>query len=240
MTQFIQKYLTYIILLLILIFVVIFYILTSQNTNLKEPWRNILNIKKYPNPILGFKDNVLSKKECKELMDLADNICEPSIVGFNNKLNKSSRYSYHGWVDHDYSPLVEKITLLCERLSGVTRKNFEKFQFVWYPQGGYYKYHLDSCNKHANDYKECIENGNKKGFRWATILFYLNEDFTGGSTHFPNIDCDIPAKQGRCIMFKNLKDNTNESEEKALHAGMDVKSGKKYVCNVWIRNKEYV
>ena len=72
MKQFLKKYLTYIILLIILIFVVIFYILTSKNTNLAEPWVNILNTKKYPYPVLGFKDNVLNKKECKELMDLAD------------------------------------------------------------------------------------------------------------------------------------------------------------------------
>lgn len=238
--DFLKTNLTYLILLVFLIIIIIFYILTSKNTNLKEPWINILNMKKYPKPILGFKDNVLSKKECKELINLAKLKCEPSIVGFNNKFNKSSRYSYHGWISHDHSPLVEKITLLCERLSGVSRKNFEKFQLVYYPPGGFYKYHLDSCNKLASDYNDCLKNGNKKGFRWGTILFYLNDDFSGGSTHFPNINTEIPAKQGRCVMFKNLKDNTNESDEKSLHAGMEVKNGTKYIINCWIRTKEYI
>ena len=40
-------------------------------------------------------------------------------------------------------------------------------------------------------------------------------------------------------MFKNLKNNTNESDEKSLHAGMDVKNGTKYCINLWIRTKEY-
>ena len=31
-----------------------------------------------------------------------------------------------------------------------------------------------------------------------------------------------------------------ESDEKSLHAGMDVKNGTKFVINCWIRTKEYV
>ena len=87
LNNFLKTNLTYLILLVFLMIIIIFYILTSKNTNLQEPWINILNIKKYPKPILGFKDNVLSKKECKELINLAKIKCEPSIVGFNNKFN---------------------------------------------------------------------------------------------------------------------------------------------------------
>ena len=41
-------------------------------------------------------------------------------------------------------------------------------------------------------------------------------------------------------MFKNLLENSVESDDNSLHAGMDVKSGTKYVINCWIRDREYV
>lgn len=70
--------------------------------------------------------------------------------------------------------------------------------------------------------------------RTHTLLIYLNDDFEGGETSFPEIGLTVRPKRGSALLFRNL-DDALEMIPQALHAGLPVCSGVKYACNVWVR-----
>ena len=42
-------------------------------------------------------------------------------------------------------------------------------------------------------------------------------------------------KTGRAILFFNLNDNNDDVRIKALHGGLPIGKGEKWICNKWIR-----
>jgi prolyl 4-hydroxylase len=76
---------------------------------------------------------------------------------------------------------------------------------------------------------------NQGGQRVGTLLVYLNDDFTDGETHFPDHgDLKLKAPPGSAIFFEPLGSG-DKCHPKALHAGLPISSGTKYVCNAWVR-----
>jgi prolyl 4-hydroxylase len=115
-------------------------------------------------------------------------------------------------------------------------ENAEPLQVVKYEPGGYYNEHHDAC---CDDDSKCdafIQNG---GQRVLTVLIYLNDSFEGGATEFPELKKMIKPPKYGCVIFHPLADNTNQCHPLALHRGMPVTSGTKYICNVWIREGCY-
>jgi len=52
-----------------------------------------------------------------------------------------------------------------------------------------------------------------------TLVFYLNDDFTGGETDFPELERRITPRAGRALIFQH----------RILHEAMRVESGTKFV-----------
>jgi hypothetical protein len=83
-------------------------------------------------------------------------------------------------------------------------------QLIRYTSGGQYAPHVDvGCG--LND-------------RTYTILCYLNDDFEGGSTYFPHLNCRVQPKSGRAILFP----------AEYLHGAEETYSGEKYVFVTWL------
>jgi len=81
---------------------------------------------------------------------------------------------------------------------------------------------------------------NMQPSRFATILFYLNDDMEGGETSFPrwlNGKTQEPLKvkpeKGKAILFYNLLPDGNY-DERSQHAALPVTSGEKWLTNLWI------
>jgi prolyl 4-hydroxylase len=86
----------------------------------------------------------------------------------------------------------------------------------------------------------CGDFEDKGGQRVGTLLVYLNDKFQDGETHFPqHNDLKLKAEPGSGIFFKPLGDD-GKCHPKALHAGLPVSSGTKYVCNAWVREEKFV
>ena len=47
----------------------------------------------------------------------------------------------------------------------------------------------------------CLASGN----RTKTVMIYLNDDFEGGGTNFPDIKKHIKAKKGSVLIWENMK-----------------------------------
>lgn len=73
-----------------------------------------------------------------------------------------------------------------------------------------------------------------KSLRYATILVYLNDDFTGGETIFPKLNIKIKPKIGKVLIFYSLDSKENTILD-SLHGGLPITSGVKWICNKWYR-----
>ena len=62
----------------------------------------------------------------------------------------------------------------------------------------------------------------------------LNDDYEGGETVFPKIKKAYKLNAGDALFFDTL-DNYEFDTSKALHGGRPVKSGEKWICNLWVR-----
>ena len=74
--------------------------------------------------------------------------------------------------------------------------------------------------------------------RVLTFIIYLNDIDEGGETEFPNINKRYRLEKGDVLFFNTLN-NYECVTKKALHGGAPVKSGEKWVCNLWIRKYKY-
>jgi hypothetical protein len=78
----------------------------------------------------------------------------------------------------------------------------------------------------------------EKNSRLYTFILALTDDYDGGETEFPNINKSFKLKAGDALFFNTL-DNYGLDTSRALHGGKPVKSGEKWICNLWVRQDPY-
>jgi prolyl 4-hydroxylase len=180
-------------------------------------------------------DSVISRAECKRLIDISEpKFSRSELVGIPG--GDSTRTSETAWVSKN-DPIARKILKRACEITGKQMCNCEDLQVVKYTPGTYYKAHHDSCCDYS---RACIDFENRGGQRIGTLLIYLNDDFTEGETHFPNFgDKKLKADPGSAIFFRPLGQDDARCHPLAIHAGLPVGSGVKYVCNAWIREGNF-
>lgn len=87
-------------------------------------------------------------------------------------------------------------------------------EFVRYPAGGQYRVHSDW--------------GPATFRRTYTALVYLNDDFTGGETAFPDLGYQATPRAGDLLLFPSH----------LLHCGNPVAHGSKYIAVGWLLAEE--
>jgi prolyl 4-hydroxylase len=107
----------------------------------------------------------------------------------------------------------------------------ERLQMVHYDVGQQYTPHHDFA-------MPGLVNGQPS--RFATILFYLNDDMEGGETSFPrwlntetSAALTVKPERGKAILFYNLLPDGNY-DERSQHAALPVTKGEKVLTNLWI------
>ena len=103
----------------------------------------------------------------------------------------------------------------------IHQENFEDLKVVKYTKGGFIHGHLDS---------------GPSIIRTHTILMYLNENYEGGETEFPNLNKQFKLNTGDILYFPNYDSHGNPTVL-ALHQGNVVKSGEKLICNLWVKGQ---
>ena len=94
-----------------------------------------------------------------------------------------------------------------------------------YDEGGHYKPHQDAFIGEENS-------------RLYTFILALTDDYEGGETEFPNVKKSYKLNAGDALFFHTL-DSYGLDTSKALHGRKPVKSGEKWICNLWIRERTY-
>lgn len=168
-------------------------------------------------------DGLLTPDDCQYIINSANFAPSTTLDG-----NKAYRTSETAWIPKT-DAVAQKVLLKACELSGTSLEQCEDLQVVRYNPGTYYKPHQDSCcdkNTYCDEFKK------ERGERLGTLLVYLNNDFTDGETEFPNIKQKFKPSPGSGIFW-----DPYGCPPEALHAGLPVSSGTKYVCNSWIREK---
>lgn len=83
-------------------------------------------------------------------------------------------------------------------------------QLVRYLPGGHYMAHIDAGQDMEN--------------RYFSVVCYLNSDFEGGGTWFPNLSYRVVPESGKAVIFPS----------KYLHAAEPVLDREKYVLVTWV------
>lgn len=175
--------------------------------------------------------NFLTDEECGKIIEMSNNKLFPSKIYSSNEdvYVENSRQSEQCWLK-DENPIIKSISDRVKDYTKTHNNYHEDLQVVNYYKGGFFSPHYDACD---GDSKYCERMDNNNGARLLTVLFYLNDDFEGGETVFPNINKIVKPKKGKAVIFKNVDDN-GVIIRQALHGGEPVRSGNKWIANKWI------
>lgn len=106
--------------------------------------------------------------------------------------------------------MATMIKPLIKQFWGVDLQEHSGTQLVRYLPGGRYLAHVDA--------------GQDMEDRYFSVVCYLNSDFEGGSTWFPNLSYRAIPQCGKTILFPS----------KYLHSAEPVLQGEKYVLVTWV------
>jgi len=179
-------------------------------------------------------NNFLNQQECLDLIKMIDDNHHPSSVveGGNNVSSYSSnRTSSTCNLNHNH-PQVQAVHQKIANYLGLDILKGEHLQGQLYEVGQYFKAHQDFFSGPAYD-KHCLASGN----RTHTFMIYLNCEFEGGGTKFTNLNKVVSAETGKALTWENMKDGVCLDE--AMHEGMPVTKGKKYIITSWWRENHW-
>ena len=121
------------------------------------------------------------------------------------------------------------------RLTGVPVENHEPPNVISYEPGQEFSLHVDYIDPRVPEFHAELE---QLGQRTATIVTYLNEDFEGAETLFPDAQVKFRGGTGDAIVFANVLPN-GQPDLNSRHAGLPPTSGRKWVLSQWIRSQPF-
>jgi len=166
---------------------------------------------------------LVSEDERKYIMEKARPDLRPSTVAQDRVLDTKNRVSETAWLDNN-DPVISEVVSRCMKHVDRPVRNCENLQVLRYGEGGFYNFHHDSLG------------GNNQ--RMYTFIVCLNDDFEGGETKFPNINKSYRLRAGDVLLFDCLN-NYEFKDFRAIHGGLPVTSGEKWICNLWVHKYEY-
>ncbi|GJP36053.1 hypothetical protein CLOM_g20587 [Closterium sp. NIES-68] len=191
----------------------------------------------------------LSHEECDHIIQLArPNMTRSEVVADNGTVEIDTiRTSYGTFLEIAQDDVIRRIEDRIAAWTFLPPENQESMQVLRYAVGQKYDAHHDFF-----DEEESKQQG---GHRYATVLMYLTDGFSGGETVFPDSEKDkqekddtwsdcgkqgVAAKpvKGDALLFFSLKPSA-EPDLASLHAGCPVISGEKWSATKWIHVRSF-
>lgn len=107
-------------------------------------------------------------------------------------------------------------------------------QVARYQPDQFYLPHFDGFDMTTGPGRECVHTG---GQRVATVLIYLNDVQSGGATYFPKLDLRFQPRRGSAVVFFPCSLD-GRLDPQALHTA-ERAVAEKWVCQVWVRQRDY-
>ena len=176
----------------------------------------------YPKPVVI--ENFLSENERIHIKQEAKSKLQASTVDKDRRVDEQIRKSETAWLSTE-DPIVRSVVERCVSRTDRPIENCEDLQVLRYKEGGHYNPHQDVFYQDKNK-------------RLYTFIIALNDEYEGGETAFPYLDEKYKLNAGDALFFHTL-DNYGLDTTDALHGGQPVKSGEKWVCNLWVHKYPY-
>jgi hypothetical protein len=128
------------------------------------------------------------------------------------------------------------LALIRDRIAGsigIDVRYFEMTKLLNYEPGQFFGVHADF---QAPDTPALAREIETRGQRTATFLVYLNDDYAGGETDFPEISYRFKGRRGDALFFFNVLESGAPDYDTA-HAGLPPASGMKWLLSQWVRSK---
>jgi prolyl 4-hydroxylase len=130
------------------------------------------------------------------------------------------------------------IAIMQERAAHLTRVPVEFHEppnIISYEPGQEFSTHTDFLDPRAPEYQADLQNN---GQRIATVVTYLNEEFEGAETWFPEVQVKYRGKTGDAVVFSNVLPD-GSPDFNTVHAGLPPTSGRKWILSQWMRTKPF-
>lgn len=176
-------------------------------------------------PRVDVYPRLLTRAECDYLIRVGDPLMRPAIVvdpASGRSVAHPIRTSDVGVI----GPLQENLVIraINQRLADITATEIgqgEPLNILRYRPGQQYRLHLDA-----------LPPGGPQ--RTKTAIIYLNSDYLGGETHFPDLDIRVRGNPGDVVVFDNIT-RQGGPDPRTRHAGLPVQQGTKWIATRWIR-----
>jgi hypothetical protein len=116
-------------------------------------------------------------------------------------------------------------------LASVRVAALEPTQIMHYEVGQQFGAHVDFLDVSNVVWARDVE---EHGQRALTVLIYLNEDYEGGETTFPDIGLSFKGRKGDALVFWNLTEDS-APDWRTRHVGTAPTRGVKWLLSQWIR-----
>ncbi|MEJ1965072.1 MAG: 2OG-Fe(II) oxygenase [Gammaproteobacteria bacterium] len=119
---------------------------------------------------------------------------------------------------------------------GLPMQNMESPTTLHYDPGEEITNHFDFVDPLTPHYAEELQ---RNGQRVMTFLAYLNEDYEGGETEFPDLGVRHKGRRGEGLYFVNAHAD-GQPDTRMVHAGRPPARGDKWIVSQFIRSREFL
>ena len=195
---------------------------------------HVLNVME--NPRIVVFGNLLSDRECDELIELAKPRLARSLTVATKtggeEVNED-RTSNGMFFQRGENDVVKRLEARLARLLNWPEENGEGLQILHYQPGAEYKPHFDYFDPIEPGTPTILKRG---GQRVATIVMYLAEPEKGGGTTFPDVNLVVAPKRGNAVFFSYDRPHP---VTRTLHGGAPVLAGEKWIATKWLRERRF-
>ena len=182
--------------------------------------------------------DLLAAEECDALIAASrvkltrSTVVDPKTGAYNAHPDRTSSGTHFERAENE---VIARLERRISELVAVPIENGEPIQVLRYLPGAEYKPHWD--------YFDPSHPGNAKvlalgGQRVATLVMYLNDVESGGSTVFPEIGLDVLPRRGNAVYFAYATED-GQLDRRTLHGGSPVIAGEKWIATKWLREAAY-
>ena len=181
------------------------------------------------NPDIRLVRDFLSANECDYLKRRSEPMLRPSMI-IDDRTRRPIPHPARTSFSMNFDPANEDLVVhaINRRIAAVTGSDVragEPLHILRYTQGQEFRPHLDAMPGEANQ-------------REWTALTYLNDEYEGGATVFPDIGLTARGQTGDCLVFR-VCDEKGNADMRLRHAGEPVTGGVKWLASRWIRQRPY-
>lgn len=174
---------------------------------------------------------------CRWMIDCSGGRLNRALVYDATKgLDYASETRTNSWAQFDLmaSEFIHLLVQLrMQAACGIPLHNMEANAILHYAVGEEITNHFDFVAPETPNYEQDVA---MNGQRILTFLVYLNDDYEGGETEFPELGILHKGRAGEGLYFVNTLKN-NEPDLRTVHAGRPPTAGEKWIVSQFVRGR---